>query len=40
VLRSTGRRSGPALNDAKVGLLGLQRVEQALRVTGFEAQLG
>jgi UDP-N-acetylglucosamine 3-dehydrogenase len=39
VLRSTGRRSGPALNDAKVGLLGLQRVEQALRVTGFEAQL-
>ena len=39
VLRSTGQRNTPPLNDGKVGLQGMLRVEQALRATGFEAQL-
>ena len=39
ILRSTGQIDGPALNDGNVGLRGLQRVEDALRATGFAHQM-
>ena len=39
VIRSSSNISEPPKNSGDVGLMGLKRVEEALRVTGFESQI-